>query len=144
MQKPKPINFFVVDDESSFIRIEKKIINKVKDDFNNENVIFNINTFTNFESAKEGINNSVDIALLDYHIVDKNNNGITSETILEGLKTINEDIHVIMLTGENNPEIVKRLKNKGASFFISKSPKTIIRIIPTIKSIVRKIIKAST
>ena len=51
-----------------------------------------------------------------------------------------EDIKVIIVSGENDPEIVKNLKNKGAALFISKSPKTLQRIIPALKMIIDKII----
>lgn len=138
MTGKKIIRFFIVEDDSAFRAILGDIVKKVESDFSDQNTEFEILSFSTIAEAQKALFPPPDIVLLDYYIVDDEHNPVTSDRLLEDIVAIDKDIRVIIVSGEEKPDIVKNLKEMGAAYYISKNPKTIARIIPTIKSLVRK------
>ena len=75
---------------------------------------------------------------MDYYLTDDELNPVTSARFLEETVNHDKEIDIIVVSGEDDPKIIEELKNKGAAFFISKSPKSLMRIIPILKSIINK------
>lgn len=138
MASKQIIKFFIVEDDSAFRNILKDILRKVEESFNGNNVVFEIESFYSIAEAQARIYTNPDIVLLDYYIVDDDFKQVTSDRLLQDIMELEKDTKVIIVSGEEKPDIVKSLKALGASYYISKNPKTIARIIPTIKSLVRK------
>jgi DNA-binding NarL/FixJ family response regulator len=132
------IKFFIVEDDNAFRSILKDILRKVEEGFLQDGVSFEIESFFSIAEAQARIYTMPDIVLLDYYIVDDNFNQVTSDKLLQDIIELDKNIKVIIVSGEEKPDIVKNLKALGAAYYISKNPRTIARIIPTIKSLVRK------
>ena len=141
MSKKKEIRFFIVEDDNAFNSILGDIIRKVEESFVHEGVTFTIESFLTLAEAQAQIFSVPDIVLLDYYIVDDEFNPVTSDVLLQDIIEMDKDIKVIIVSGEEKPEIVRNLKKIGADYFISKNPRTIARIIPTIKNVVRRKLK---
>ena len=141
MNQKKEIKFFIVEDDNAFSSILGDIIRKVEESFVEQDVKFSIKSFSALAEAQAQIFSVPDIVLLDYYIVDDDYNPVTSDVLLQDITEMGEDIKVIIVSGEEKPEIVRNLKEIGADYFISKNPRTIARIIPTIKNVVRRKLK---
>ncbi len=135
------IKFFIVEDDAVFINILSDVINSVQKNFVADNVKFSTKTFYSVKEARFELRQKPDIILLDYYITDDTLKPATSDKLLEDIKTSGEDVKVIVISGEDDPDIIDDLKKKGAAFYISKNPKTLQRIIPVLKMTVTSILE---
>ncbi len=140
MQEDIEIKVFIVEDDPIFISILCDVISHIQKDYVNDKVLFTSKSFYSVKEARYELKQKPDIVLLDYHLIDDTLKPATSDQLLEGISKSGEDIKVIIVSAETNPEIVERLKSKGASLFISKSPKTLQRIIPALKMVIDKVL----
>ena len=139
----KEIKIFIVEDDSIFINIFSDLIDAIQKEYDDEkiNVKLNIKTFYSVKEASFELRQNPEIIIMDYYLTDDNLKPMTSDKLLEDIKSSGKDVKVIAVTGEDDPDIVDSLKEKGASFYISKSPKTFYRIKPTLKLLIDKIIE---
>ena len=137
----KEIKIFIVEDDSVFVSIFSDLISLIQKDYNNNEIRLITKTFYSITEAAYELTQKPDIVLLDYYITDDNLKPVTSEKLLLDIKRANAKAKIIMISGEDDFVIVDELKEKGADFFISKSPKILQRLIPTIKMIIDNKIK---
>lgn len=133
----KEIKFFIVEDDPIFIHLFSNLLYKIEKEYDGD-IKINLKTFYSVKEASFELTQKPDVVLLDYYLTDDNFNPITSEKLLTEIKTSLDDTKVIVITGEESPEIIDDLKNKGASFYISKNPKTLHRLIPVLKMLINK------
>ncbi|HCT31422.1 MAG TPA: hypothetical protein DIW31_12000 [Bacteroidales bacterium] len=120
-------NIFLVDHNVDFTRaIHSSIDNPEK---------YNIESFTSGEKFIEFLSkykfnsNEVIIVFLGYKYFDEGNNTLMNGVeILEATKSINKDIEVVMLTGEDEGAFGSYVMKSGAYAFIPKNENIHLRI----------------
>jgi DNA-binding NarL/FixJ family response regulator len=136
----KEIKFFIVEDDSVFINLLSDIISSISKEYEKEGIVLSKRTFYSVKEAEFELSQNPDIVLLDYYLTDDELRPQTADGLLKAIVEHDDKIKVIIVSGEDDPEIVDDLKLKGAAFYISKSPKSLMRIVPVLKSVVNKII----
>lgn len=136
----KEIKIFIVEDDSIFIALFSDLIENLQKDYDKDKVKLSIKTFYSVKEASFELRQNPDIIILDYYLTDDNLKPMTSDKLLTDVKKSGKDVKIIAVTGEDDPDIIENLKEKGASFYISKSPKTFFRIKPTLKMIIENIV----
>jgi len=97
--------------------------------FKSDNSI-ELHVFENGQSCLDQIQQKPDLILLDYTLPD-----YTGEEMLVKLRAIDQELRVIMLSGVNDPEIIKGLFNQGAYDYIIKDKLTKTRLLNAIKHV---------
>ncbi len=137
------IIFFIVEDDPMFIKLMKGLVDNLEQDFKKRGHELSVRTFTfdKLNDAQTALkNHNPDIILLDYYLVDENNKSVTSDKFLKDALEFNPDIKIIVVSGESEKDIVHKLKETGAAFYIAKQPKTLIRLVPTLKMMIQKLL----
>ncbi len=119
------LNLFIVDDNKSMVVALKHYI---QSKFGNN---VNISTFYDGESCVKEVNKNTDFVILDYFLEGKN--GLE---VLKEIKDINPKTEVIMLSSNNDIDLViKSLKN-GAADYVVKGPTAWKRVSTLISDVV--------
>lgn len=119
------LNLFIVDDNKSMVVALKHYI---QSKFGNN---VNISTFYDGESCVKEVNKNTDFVILDYFLEGKN--GLE---VLKEIKDINPKTEVIMLSSNNDIDLViKSLKN-GAADYVVKGPTAWKRVSTIISDVV--------
>lgn len=135
------IVIYIVEDDKLFSSLMKGLVEKLERDFQKVNSEMHLKPLIfsmPHHAEKELKSNPPDIVLLDYYLADESGKIVTCDAFLQKLMTFNSDTKVIIVSGQSQKETVDRLKEIGAAFYISKQPKTIHRIVPTLKMIIEK------
>lgn len=75
------------------------------------------------------------VVLLDYEMRPKDGAGMNGDEVARELKAINSDVKIIMVSGQENPEIIQACLNAGAEQFLLKGSET-DRLMNAVKSII--------
>ncbi len=115
-------------------------------DFRNKGFMITIEStiFDMPHKAEEAMKHTPpDIVLLDYYLSDINGKIVTCDAFLKTVTTCKPEAKVVIISGQSRKDTVERLKETGAAFYISKEPRVIHRIVPTLKMIIEKKLKKS-
>lgn len=131
------VHIYIVDDDNFFLKIYK---NKFDASSN-----YIIHEYTSGETLIEDLENTYFhrnifyIVILDLFLKTKvNQDAADGNEILKKIKDIHSNIEVIMLSGSEEDEIVKRSIHLGAVAFIKKNENSFMRIHSNIKRIISK------
>lgn len=75
------------------------------------------------------------VILLDYEMRPKDGAGMNGDEVARELKATNSDVKIIMVSGQENPEIIQACLNAGAEQFLLKGSET-DRLMNAVKSII--------
>lgn len=89
-----------------------------------------LSVFEDGQTCLDHIGLHPDLILLDYTLPD-----LTGEEMLQKLRAMNEEMRVIMLSGIDDPAIIKNLLEKGAYDYIIKDKLTKTRLLNAIKHV---------
>lgn len=124
-----PIKLFLVDDDAVFLKLlEIEFLNLT--DFN-----FSIETFPTGEACIENISHKPDVIVLDYFLDGVNKNAMNGIETLVKINSIDPNIPVIMLSGQDKIDVAVRCMHHKAFDYVVKSETAFVRlqkIIPTI------------
>lgn len=103
---------FIVDDDPI---VNMLVVNK----FTSEG--FRVEAFQNGEDCLKAINKDPDLIILDYFFANtESKKALNGMEILDRLKLMNPALPVIMLSGQENGEVVLELARKGVDDYIIK------------------------
>jgi len=122
MAKSKNLNIFVVEDDEwycNFLEYNLKL--------NEENTVKKFHTAKSFLSA---LHEKPDVITLDYSLPD-----IDAEAVLRKIKDYNEDIQVIVISGQEDISTAVQLLKKGAYEYIVKNEETRDRLLNAVNNI---------
>ena len=133
MQNQNPFNFFIVDDDVFCAKMHKQHLLSLG--------YRNIKCFSNGIDCLNNLNQNPDIIFLDHNI-----DGITGLEVLKGIKYYNPNIYVIMVSGQQNINIVIDALKHGAFDYIIKDNLVYDKMTLIINKIssVKKVMKKST
>jgi two-component system, OmpR family, response regulator len=117
MKNSDHINLFIVEDNHVFAMALKA---NVETTFKNKTI--NIHSFESGEACIERLKvKQPHVVILDYNLDSKNDNAMNGIQVLDRVKKINPDIHVVMLTSNDHIDIALKSFNHGASDYVVKT-----------------------
>ena len=136
MQEKKEIKIFIIEDDFIFIEILAGILDRLNDEFASRQVKIVYKTFYSNNEAGFELRHNPDIILLDYFIVDDELNADTATQLLKDIKEHDPSIDVIVVSGQESPEVKKELLDKGATAYISKEESSLNTLMPLLMEII--------
>ena len=137
--KEQNINVYIVDDDKLTLKILSNNFNSISK--------YNVKTFTTGEEFLEyfikypPLKKSISLLILDYQLSTKENkdarNGIE---ILKFVKEINNNVHVVIHSSNNEVEVASKAIELGARTFIKKNENSFLRINNQLKSIISEVV----
>lgn len=107
----KPGLIFVVDDDPF---INMLVVKR----FSSEG--FQLESFESGEDCLEALNKNPDLIILDYLFAKEDKEFMNGMEVLDKIKLVKPDISVIMLSGQDNGEVVLELARKGIDDYVIK------------------------
>lgn len=140
--KPKAMTnntflIFIVDDDPVFLEILQSQLKQKKHLFRYN---YEVKVFPVGELCVEEIYLDPDIVILDYNLNTKYHDANNGNEILATIKAYCKDTEIIMLSAQDDPEVVARLLTQGAYTYIVKSESVFFRIQSAIADIFSSII----
>jgi len=135
------IKIFIIEDDFVFIDILVNIIESINFDLKDDNIKISYNTFYSAKEAVFEFNQSPDIILLDYFIIDDELQADTGTKVIENIKEKNLDIDVVIVSGQESTKVKEQLLNEGAYAYISKDEDSLNNLKPLLIEIIKKRLK---
>lgn len=126
--RKKKINVFVIDDDEMYL---KTCIHNL-----GQNKGFSIKTFTSGEALLEAMKSAkVDVMVLDYFLDSEKPGAMSGIEVLKKIKSIDPNIEVIMLSGQEDIDVAINSVKYGAFDYVVKNKSALIRVQNDIKRI---------
>lgn len=118
--------FFVVDDDPF---ISQLVVKR----FNSENIL--VESFDYGEDSLKVMDKNPDLIILDYYFFKSGSEVLNGMEIFDKIREVNEDVPVIMLSGQDRGDIVLELARKGITDYVIKDNSLIANLETAIKDI---------
>ena len=118
----KPFKIFVVEDDEWYNRLLVHNLSLNPD--------YEIESFTNGKDCLSNLNKNPDVITLDYRLPD-----MQGLEVLKSIKAENEEIHVILISEQDEIDVVVQLLKYGAYDYIVKSKDIRERLLNTVQNI---------
>lgn len=116
MKTPAKTKIFVVEDEAIF---QEALVHQLQNIYG-----YKVEAYSNGKACLQNLYKNPDIVLLDYNLLDQN--GLE---VLKEIKSINSDIHVLLVSGQKNIPVAIDVLKYGAFDYIEKNEK-VYNVIP--------------
>ncbi|MCX6350913.1 MAG: response regulator [Bacteroidetes bacterium] len=126
----KDLLIFIVDDDPMQLMMLEDHLSKFKH--------FKIKTFATGEECLAKINEKPDIIVLDFNLDSVDRNAREGLDILKEIKEINDDIDVVMLSGQDKMEVAVNTMKYGAFDYVVKNESAFVRVENAIYNIIKK------
>lgn len=103
--------FFVVDDDPF---INQLVVKR----FNSDNIL--VEPFEYGEDCLDAMGKKPDLIVLDYYFFKSGKEVLNGMEIFDKIREVNEDVPVIMLSGQDRGDIVLELARKGITDYVIK------------------------
>jgi len=123
------IKLFLVDDDILFLK-------SLEIDFSN-NLAFDIYTFQSGEACLAAMGAKPDIVILDYMLDGLNPKAMNGIATLDKIKSIDMDIPVIMLSGQDKIDVAVNCMHHKAYDYVVKSETSYLRLERNIEDILK-------
>lgn len=124
MKTPAKTKIFIVEDEMVFQEMLTFYLRY--------KLGYQVEAFTNGEEAILNMYKNPDIVLLDYNLLDQN--GLE---VLKKIKSINPDIHVLLVSGQKNIPVAVEVLKYGAFDYVVKNDNVYEAIAEKVKHMLR-------
>jgi DNA-binding NtrC family response regulator len=119
MNKEK-IKIFLVDDDALFLKsLEIEFL---------QNADFIIETFSTGELCLKNLIHNPDVIILDYHLNGIDKNAMNGLSVLDYIKTFNQDIPVVMLSSQDSIDVAINCMHHRAFDYVVKSETAFMRL----------------
>lgn len=129
MGTPPKIKLYLVDDDAVFLK-------SLEIDFMSS-LFFEIHCFSSGEDCLAAMDGQPDIVVLDYMLDGINPIAMNGIQTLDGIKKINKDIPVIMLSGQDKIDVAVNCMHHKAYDYVVKSETAFLRIERNIANILK-------
>jgi len=130
LQEPKTV-VFVVDDDPMFLAM-------LREHLTEQNTDFEIHSFDSGEKCLEKLDLNPQIVVLDYLLDSVNQKAANGLEILKEIKAKDEDIHVIILSGQGRFGLAAQTLMKGAYDYVIKEQDAFEKINQMIQRILEE------
>lgn len=134
------INIFIVEDDFVFIEILVNLLEELKIDYLQKGIDIQIQTFYSTKEAGYELAQKPEIVLLDYFLMDDELQADTGDKILDVIKEHYPEIKVVVVSGQEKPEIKQELLKKGALAYFGKDKESLNKIKPLIESLINDVL----
>jgi len=138
MPEKKEIKIFIIEDDFVFIEILANLLDSIAEELHDKIASINYQTFYSAKEAGFELSTCPDIVLLDYYIMDDELNTDTGTKLLKDIKEHHASIDVLVISGQENPEVKEELIKNGATAYISKDEDSMVQLKPLLKEIILK------
>ena len=138
MSDKKEIRIFIIEDDFIFIEILAGILDSLNEELAAKNVKIKYQTFYSNKEASFELRCNPGIILLDYFIMDDELNADTGTELLDDIREHDPSIDVIVISGQESPEVKKELLDKGATAYLSKDQESLNSLKPLLMEIISK------
>jgi DNA-binding NtrC family response regulator len=129
MGNPPQIKLYLVDDDAVFLKsLEIDFIGKT---------VFEVHCFQTGEDCLAAMDGKPDIVILDYLLDGLNPMAINGIETLDGIKTIDSEIPVIMLSGQDKIDVAVNCMHHKAYDYVVKSETAFLRLERNIANILK-------
>lgn len=125
-------NIFLVDDDNEYLEILNQHLNKQMNPSGGDKKEYHLHTYTNADDCIKNLSIKPDFIILDYFLPGMNG----YEALIE-IKRIIPEVHVILLSGNEDIELMERALKNGAYHYLIKTEYT----VPIIKKDINNILK---
>lgn len=129
MGTPPKIKLYLVDDDAVFLK-------SLEIDFMSS-LFFEIHCFSSGEDCLAAMDGQPDIVVLDYMLDGINPIAMNGIQTLDGIKKINKDIPVIMLSGQDKIDVAVNCMHHKAYDYVVKSETAFMRIERNVANILK-------
>ena len=126
MIKANPIKIFAVEDDPVYSKFLKYVLDLNPD--------FEVQLFENGKDCLAQLHQAPKIITLDYSLPD-----LTGEEILKQIKAIDPNIHVIIISGQENISTAVNLLKQGAYDYITKDEETKDRLLNSLNNALKNV-----
>jgi DNA-binding NarL/FixJ family response regulator len=134
----KEIRIFIIEDDFIFIEILANLLDSLNQELLGRKAKITYHTFYSTKETEFELRRKPHIILLDYFIMDDELNADTGSKLLCNIKQYDPTIDVVVVSGQENPEIKKELLEKGATAYISKEKESLTTLKPVLMEIIAK------
>ncbi len=119
------IKIAVVEDDLFFRNSVERYLKNLCQRKETPKLIFEISSYAEAENAIMALENQLDIMILDYNFGTAGGEQLTGEDVLFAVQHECQHCEVILMSGQRDPELIERMKQKGISKFIDKNESNI-------------------
>jgi two-component system OmpR family response regulator len=119
MKKEKKISVFLVDDDAIFLKVMETQFK--------ERSSYEVKTFSTGDECLSSLYLKPDIIFLDYYLNPSNPKANTGLQVLDQIKAVDPNIHVVMLSSQDNVEVAINCMKHHAFDYIVKGESSFIR-----------------
>jgi two-component system OmpR family response regulator len=131
MDKNTAFTVFLVDDDKMYLKAAQTQLQQQKK--------VTIKTFSSGEECLKNIHLNPNIIFLDYSLDSEDANAKNGIQILKKIKAVNENINVVMLSGQSKLEVAVEAMKNGAYDYVMKNEDAHLRIQNIITNLLKNI-----
>ncbi len=129
---------FIVEDDFIFTNILIGILDELVENYTDKNVEIVYKTFYSAKEAAYELQKKPDVVLLDYYIMDDSLKPLTAKEFIEGATTEERKIDIIVVSGQEDQELIEEIKNAGITAYLGKDPVSLSKLNDIIAKIIDK------
>jgi DNA-binding NtrC family response regulator len=123
MQRKYLSRIFVIEDDVIFGKVIQRTLEKESDNYD-------VRVFTNGEAFISSLHENPDIVSIDYNLPD-----VSGMDLLKRIRSYNEDIATVILSGQEKLEVVVDAYRNGASSYIIKNDNALVELSNVVKNL---------
>ncbi len=131
MENNSAFTVFLVDDDKMYLKAAQTQLLQQKK--------INIKTFSSGEECLKNLNLNPNIVFLDYSLDSEDPNAKNGIQILKKIKAVNENINIVMLSGQAKLEVAVEAMKNGAYDYVMKNEDAHLRIQNIITNLLKNI-----
>ena len=141
MNKKLEISVFVIEDDPIFTAILTGLLDQVAEHFDAQAVQISCRSFYSAREARYELHQNPEIILLDYYLMDDMLQPETGLQIVKDIKNFAPELDLIIVSGQSDPQLVKKLLEMGVTDYISKEPEAMEKLEKLLVKLVDKRLK---
>ncbi len=127
MKEDKRVKLFLVDDDLLFLKA-------LEIEFQSQG-LFSIETFSTGEDCLLAMDHHPDVIILDYHLNGINKQAMNGIAVLDKIKAVAPNTHVIMLSSQDSIAVAIECMHHQAADYVVKSETSFIRLKAVLTSV---------
>lgn len=131
MENNSAFTVFLVDDDKMYLKAAQTQLLQQKK--------INIKTFSSGEECLKNLHLNPNIVFLDYSLDSEDPNAKNGIQILKKIKSVNENINIVMLSGQSKLEVAVEAMKNGAYDYVMKNEDAHLRIQNIITNLLKNI-----
>lgn len=129
----------MVEDSDAYRTMIYEFLTRIKNSVSSDGIEFSVKGFSSGEEFLENLNNKPDVVILDYFLdsagYTKNADGLS---IIKKIKQTSSDTDVVVLSAQNEIDVMKEFWKSGADEYVHKSNAAPLKIYDFISNSIKR------